>query len=109
MRRKQGVSMKSHTIRMTDEEWAEMQRCAEIADESDSEYIRKAVRERNQSYNGSEDRHRDFIHNKAKEIMGIRSANQTEPKEHMTGVEAKNNTVAKTPPMVNTFMKGEKK
>jgi hypothetical protein len=93
MARRKTVPMKSHTIRMTDEEWAEMQKCAEIADENDSEYIRKAVTMRNQNYNGSEEQHRDFIHNKAKEILGINPAKQKEIQS----------------PMVNTFMKGEKK
>ncbi len=46
-RKKTQPPMKSHTIRMTDAEWAEMQHCAEIADESDSEYIRKAIEMRN--------------------------------------------------------------
>ena len=98
-RRKQGVQMKSHTIRMMDEEWVEMQRCAEIADESDSEYIRIAIKMRN------EFRQNGGIGN----MLAKEGWTKTEPKEHMIGVEVKNNTVVKTPPMVNTFMKGEKK
>lgn len=115
-RRKPGTLMKSHTIRMTDEEWAEMQKCAEIADESDSEYIRKAVAMRNQNYNGSEERHRDFIHNKAKEILGINSEVQTMSAKYRLEHAAEDRKKAieadkkqTQSPMVNTFMKGEKK
>ena len=50
-RRKKGSPMKYRGFYCPDELWQEMQRCAEIADESDSEYIRKAIEMRNKQYN----------------------------------------------------------
>lgn len=50
-RRKKGSPMKYRGFYCPDDLWTEMQHCAEIVDESDSEYIRKAVEMRNVQIN----------------------------------------------------------
>lgn len=70
-RRKQGEKMKYRGFYCGDKLYAELQRCAEILDETDSEYIRKAVEQRNAQYKGC-----TTIDKEAAEVLAYSMAEQ---------------------------------